>query len=212
MDVTDWAADKLAGNKDIEILERTPENFLSLRWRGDYTFNVAVLGVKNLIGSTDVEPLFLGTNKPQLVINVPSKTLWSGAAIDHVHEESASFGTFGDISRAASTGDAGSYRDKDMGYFITMLSQHGNVANVSYVYDKVFRANRMTGTSLVVAISDAYNMSAEDVRNARSQFGAFDVIIKASSYGSITSQAEAAAQSMGAQALTYGELMRRLTN
>jgi hypothetical protein len=212
MGVTDWAADKLAGNEDIEILERTPENFLSVRWRGDYTFNVAVLGVKNVIGLTDVQPLFLGTNKPQLVINVPSKTLWSGAAIDHVHDESASFGTFGDISRAASTGDAGSYRDKDMGYFITMLSQHGNVASVSYVYDKVFRANRITGTSLVVAISDAYNLSAEDVRNARSQFGAFDVIIKASSYGSITSQAEAAAQSMGAQALTYGELMRRLGN
>jgi len=212
MDGTDWVVDKLAGNKDIEILGRTPENLLSVRWRGDYTFNVAVLGVKNVIDLTDVEPLFLGTNKPQLVINVPSKTLWSGAAIDHLHEESASFGTFGDISRAASTGDAGSFRDKDMGYFITMLSQHGNVASVSYVYDKVFRANRRTGTSLVVAISDAYNMSAEDVRNARSQFGEFDVIIKASSYGSITNQAEAAAQSMGAQALTYGELMRRLAN
>jgi hypothetical protein len=145
-------------------------------------------------------------------VNVPSKTLWSGAAIDRIHAESAAFGTFGDVSRAASLEDAGSYRDKDMGFFINAMRQHGNVSSVSYIYDKVFKADRRVGPSLVVAVTDAYNMSAEDVRDAKSRFGDFDFVVKASSYGSITNQAEAAAKSMGAQALTFGQLMGRLAS
>jgi len=59
--------------------------------------------------------------------------------------------------------------------------------------------------------TQAYNLSAEDVRNARTRFGQFDVLVKSTSYGSITAQAEEAANSMGAQTLTFGELMRRLS-
>ena len=97
-----------------------------------------------------------------------------------------------------------------MGFFINAIEQHKNVSSVSYVYDTVFRADRRNGASIIVAVIDAYNMSAEDVRNAKARLGHFDVVVKSSSYGSITEQAEAAAQSMGAQALKFGELMQRL--
>lgn len=208
--VTDWVVDKLATPGGLVIVERTPENFLVVRSRNDYTFVVAVLGVQNVIGLSDVQPLFVGANKPQIVVNVPSKTLWSGAAIDHIHAAYAAFGTLGDVSRAAHTENAGSYREKDMGFFIDAMKQHSNVSNVSYVYDRVLKADRKIGASLIVGVIDVYNMSAEDVRNAKAQFGHFDVVVKSSSYGSITDQAEAAAKSMGAQALMFGDLMRRL--
>lgn len=208
--VTDWVADKLTTKGDFEIVNRTPENFLVVRSKDGYTFLVAVLGLQNVIGLSDVEPLFAGATKPQFVVNVPSKTLWSGAAINFIHAASAAFGTLGDISRAANTEDAGSYRDKNMGFFINAMKQHSNVSSVSYVYEAVFNVDRKIGESLIVAVINAYNMSAEDVRNAKDRFGHFDVVVKSSSYGSITPQAEAAAKSMGAQALTFGELMGRL--
>jgi hypothetical protein len=208
--VTSWVADKLGSTGDLEVVERTPEDFLVVRSNDGYTFSVAVLGLKNVIGVSDVEPLFAGATKPALVVNVPSKVLWSGAAIDRIHEESAAFGTVGDVSRAASTRDAGSFRDKGMGFFIQAMKQHSNVSGVSYIYDSVFKVNRRTGATLVVAVIDAYNMSAEDVRNARARVGNFDVVVKSSSYGSITTQATAAAESIGAQALTFRELMGRL--
>jgi hypothetical protein len=209
--MTDWVAQKLEESHDLEIDGRTPEDFLIVRRTlDDYTFLVAVLGLKNVIRRSDVEALFDGTNKPQIIVNVPSNTLWSGNAIRHIHDVSAAFGSLGDVSRAASTGDAGSYRDKNMGYFITAMEQHSNVSGVSYVYDSVFEAHRKTGASLAVAVIEAYNMSAEDVRNAKARLGHFDVVVKSSSYGSITSQAKAAADSIGAEALTFGDLMRRL--
>lgn len=212
MSVTDWVADKLEQGEGLEIVERTAEDFLIVRAAGDYTFPVAVIGVKNMIQLSDVTPLFSGPTQPEFVVNVPSKTVWSGGAIDHVHAASAAFGTLSDVSRAASTGDAGSYRDKNMGFFIKAMRQHTNVSGVSYVYDRVFKANRKRGASLTVAVIDAYNMSAEDVRNARDQFGHFDVVVKSSSHGSITHQADAAANSMNAEALTFGQLMQRLAN
>jgi hypothetical protein len=208
--VADWVADKLVTSEKLEVLDRTPEGFLIVRAKGRYTFVVAVLGIQGSIGKADVAPLFGGVSEPQFVANVPSKTLWSGSAIDLVHDASAAFGTFGDISRAAATEDAGSFRDKNMGFFINAMRQHSNVSSVSYVYQNVFKAHRRSGSSLVVAVINAYHMSAEDVRNAKSQFGSFDIVVKASNYGSITGQAEAAATSMGVEALTFRELMRRL--
>lgn len=207
---TDWVAERLATSGELELVERTPEDFLVVQSKDKYTFPVAVLGVQNLIELSDVEPLFAGAINPRFVVNVPSKTLWSGDAIRHIHAASAAFGTLGDISRAASTGDAGSYRDKNIGFFINAMAQHSNVSSVSYVYDRVFNVDRKTGLSLTVAVVDAYNMSAEDVRSAKDRFGNFDVVVKSSSYGSITHQADAAAKSVGAEALAYGELMGRL--
>lgn len=208
--VTDWVAEKLNANGDLEIANKTREGFLVVRRKDGYTFSVAVLGIKTVIELSDVEPLFAGGTSLQFVVNVPSKALWSGPAIDRIHAASAAFGTFGDISRAADTGDAGSYRDKNMAFFINAMKQHRNVSRVSYVYDSVFKADCRTGQSVVVAVVDAYNMSAEDVRNARDRFGRFDVTVKSTSYGSITSQAHEAAKSIGAHAMTFSELMEWL--
>jgi len=210
-DVTTWVAQRLAKDGGrVTVVDRTPEDFLVIESEGGYTFLVAVLGVQKIVQVSNVQPLFAGATKPELVVNVPSKTLWSGAAIDFVHSRPAAFGTMGDIARAAETQAAASFRDKKMGFFINALEQHTNVSTVSYVYDSVFRAERWNGESITIAVIEAYNMSAEDVRNARTRVGHFDVVVKSSSYGSITEQAEAAAQSMGAQALTFGGLLQRL--
>lgn len=211
-DTTAWVAAKLAERKDVEVIERIPEGFLTVRDIRGYEFAVAVLGVpaSRVIELADVAPLFLGNSKPELVINVPSGTLWSGAAIGRVHAAFASFGTLSDVARAAKTGDAGSFRDSGMGYFITAMTQHSNVASVSYVYDSVVRAERRHGEPITVAVIDAYNMGAEHVRNARARVGPFDVIVKSSSYGGISAAAQAAAMDMGAQALGVRDLMKRL--
>lgn len=208
--MADWVAEKLEEEERLEVSERTTEGFLVVSRPDGYRFLVAVLNVQGVICLRDVVPLFAGTRQPHFVVNVPSKTLWSGEAIRCIHAASAAFGTLGDVSRAASTGNAGSFRDKKMGFFIKAIEQHTKVAGITYIYDRVLKAERTNGTSLTIAVIDAYNMSAEDVRNARERFGHFDVIVKSTSHGSITPQAESAAMSMNAEALVFRELMGRL--
>lgn len=208
--LSDWVAEKLVEDKDIKIMDRVREDFFTVRWKDKYTFTMALLGVQDVIRLEEVKPFFSGATEPKLVVNVPSKTLWSGDAIRHIHSASAAFGVLGDVSRAAATGNVGSFRDKKMGFFINAMEQHSNVSSVSYVYDRLFSVEREKGPGITVAVIDAYNMSAEDVRNARTQLGHFDILVKSTSYGAVTHQAVAAAKSIGAEALTFGELMGRL--
>lgn len=205
--VIDWVEQKLADDDDLKVIGRTAEDFLIIERKQGYTFNVAVIGIKGVVKDTDVLSLFKAADKPQLVVNVPSDVLWSGLAIGAIHANGAAFGTLGDISRAARTMDAGSFRNKNMQFFINGMQQHDNVTSVSYVYDSVFRVDRIRGSSLIIAVIDAYNMSAEDVRNARTRIGNFDIVVKSTSYGSITTQAETAATYMGAKALMYRDLL-----
>jgi hypothetical protein len=208
--LTDWVAGKLTAEHRLEIVGRTAQDFLLVKSDKGFEFAAAVLGLKATIRASDVVHLFSGPKKPRLVINVPSKTLWSGGAIEQIHAEDAAFGKLGDVARAASLDDPGSFRNKNIGFFINAMEQHRNVSSVSYVYDSVLNVDRILGASLTVAVIEAYNMSAEDVRDARARFGFFDVVVKSSSYGSVTDEAVAAAQTMGAKALTFGELMGRL--
>lgn len=209
--LTDWVVEKLVEYKDrLSILDRTPDDLLVVRAKDGYSFSVAILGVQNVVSVSHVRPLFTVAGKPQLVVNVPSKTPWSGAAIDFVHSVPAAFGRMGDIARAAETRAAELFRDKKMAFFINALEQHRNVSRVSYVYDSVLQVDRIIGASVTVAVIDTYNMSAEDVRNARNNVGHFDVVVKSTSYGSITEQAVAAAESMGAHAVKFAGLMKLL--
>lgn len=208
---SDWIAGKLKEDGLI-VAEQAREGFLVVQTRTGYEFLLGVLGVKGVIELSDVRLLFAQSNHPNFVVNVPSSTVWSGAAIDHIHAASAAFGTLSDVIKAADTHDAGSYRKKSLVYFINAIKQHTNVANMSYVYERVFLVHRRRGLPLKVAIIDTYHMSAEDVRNTKAKFKEFDIVVKSSNYGSITSQAASAAAMIGAEALSFGDFLRRLAN
>jgi len=210
-DATRWVKNKIRETQNgISVSGQTPNGLLILQDSTSYSFRLAVLGISDVIRLPHVQPLFGEEDEPDMVINVPSKTIWSGDAIRFIHKSGASFGTFGDIERAAAGEIASSFRNKDMSFFIRAINQHQNVEECSYVYDCVFKATRRRGAPLTIAVVAAYNLSAEHVRTARTRFGHFDVIVKSSSHGSITSQASTAANSMGAEALTFGNLMKRL--
>ena len=209
-DVTDWVANKIFEGEDLKVTGRTPENFLIVTAEKSRPFPVAVIGVRDVIRPEHVEPIFSSANKPEFVVNVPSITLWSGPAIFLIHSAPAAFGTFGDLKKAAQLGNASEYRNKEWEFFHQAIRQHSNVHSVTRLYDAVFEAHRYDGENRIIALVDAYNMSAEDVRNARDRFGKFDVALKMSSYGSVTSAAEDTAASIGAEALTLRDLMKYL--
>lgn len=208
--ITDWVAERIDSNHGVSVVERTAEDFLILKADGRPPFPAAVIGVKDVIRREDVAPVLSLETKPQFVVNVPSRTLWSGAAIRMIHATPAAFGTLGELLKAANAGNVPQYRNKTWDFFERAIRQHSRVCDVSRVYGEVFEAQRLTGGSVTIALVDAYHMSAEDVRNARDRFGEFDVAVKISSYGSITDEAEEAARSIGAEAVTLKGLMRKL--
>jgi hypothetical protein len=209
--IAKWIAEKLQGDSRFASVNAVGAGYLDIVRKDHPPFTAAAIGIRDVVLLAHVAPLFDGERSPEFVVNVPSKAIWSGSAIDVIHGAPAAFGTFGELSRAARNEDVGSYRHREYQFFEQAFRQHGVVSNVTRVYDKVFRLQRLRGLGdVTVALVDAYDMSAEDVRNTRDLYGKFDAAVKISSYGSITSAASDAAKMMGAETFTFGDLMGRL--
>lgn len=205
-----WVANKIIEGNDLELIGRPSFNRLLVRAPGKDAFQVAVIGVRDVITVEHLAPVFQGGDLPYFVLNIPSIAPWRGDAMVAIHDSPAAFGSLGDLGKAARLEYPFLYRDKQWSFIHNGISQHSNVREVTYLYDKVFEAHRYRGDPLVIAMVDAYNMSAEDVRGTLALYKHFDVAVKMTSYGSITSAASQAAASFGAEALMYGDLLRRL--
>lgn len=210
--VARWIAEKLKEEGDFAKIEPLGSGFLTITRKGQPSFTAAAIGVDDVVTSAHVTPVFgVDGIEPEFVVNVPSKAIWEGEAIDFIHDQPAAWGNLGDLIRASRDAPVSSYRNKQYRFFEQAFRQHDAVENVARLYDRVYRLHRSRSRAdLTIVLVDAYDMSAEDVRHARDLYGAFDVAVKMTSYGSVTSAATATAASMGAQALKFGELMGRL--
>lgn len=210
--VARWIANKLKDDSEPITVTSTGAGFLEVARKGFDPFTAVAIGVREVVKVQHVVPLFeIEGEKPKFVVSVPSSAVWSGDAIGHVHDVPAAFGTLGDLVRASLEMLVWTYRNKEYAFFDRAFSQHSAVVGVTRLYDKLYRLHRTHGLpDVTVVLVDAYDVSAEDVRNARATYGQFDAAVKMTSYGSITTAAREAAASMGASAFTLKELMGRL--
>lgn len=208
----EWVINKISTGADLVLLDRPAADLIVVRATGDQYGSVlaGVTGVRQEITAAHVQPFFVSNMPPAFIVNIPTATPWRGDAIHLIHTSGAAFGSLGDLARAAHLEFPGSYRERETDFFHTAIRDHTNVSGVTMTYEKVFRVERYRGEALTIAMIDAYNVSAEDVRNARARYGDFDIAVKVNGYGSVTTAAAQAAATFGAQALTFGEMMSRL--
>lgn len=209
--VARWIANKLKGDEFIAV-DSIGSGFLKITRQDFVPFIAAALGVQDIVRRDHVVPLFeVEARMPEFVVNVPSKAIWSGPAIEFVHDAPAAFGTFGELIRASSEELLWEYRNREYTFFDRAFRQHTAVCEVTRLYDKVFQLHRRRKlSSISVVLVEAYDLSAEDIRKARDLYGQFDAAVKMTSLGAITTAAREAAASIGAEVFTFGELLGRL--
>src|SRR5690349_21228663 len=96
--VAEWIAKKLRDDEQFSSVEPTCDGFLEVARKNRIPFQAVAIGVQDVVAVDHVAPLFVVKGRrPEFVVNVPSKAIWSGAAIDLVHAAPAAFGTFGDL-------------------------------------------------------------------------------------------------------------------
>jgi hypothetical protein len=208
-----WIVKKLqeSDEHEFESIANLGAGYLRIISKRSGPFIAAAIGVQDVIKYSDVSNLFGNGYQPGFIVNVPSKAIWRGDAISFIHDAPAAFGKFGDLSRAAATGAPSTWRNKEYAYFETAFEQHSAVRSVIRLFDRKFLLERKPGLpDFTVVLVDAYDLSAEDIRNARHLYGEFKAALKMTSYGSVTTAAKDAASSIGAEALTLRELMSRL--
>ena len=205
-----WVAEKLKTNPNITAVDVAPNGLLLVSRKKHLSFKAAAIGVEDLVTDVHVAPFFAAADRPQFVVNVPSKAIWTGPAINLVHSGPAAFGGLGDLNRASRQDRVSSYRFSQYQFVEDGLRQHSAVREVTRLFDRKFLVVRNRLPDITVVLVDAYEMSAEDVRAARQQYGRFDAALKMTSYGGVTTAAKEAAATMGGGAFLWRDLMGRL--
>lgn len=210
--VARWISNKLKADEQFSVVDSIGSGFLEIARENCAPFVAAAIGIQDVVVLEHVIPLFeVNGIQPQFVVNVPSKAIWSGRAIEFVHDAPSAFGTFGDLIRASRQDCVSTYRNREYSFFERAFRQHTAVREVTRLYDRLYQLRRSLGLpDITVVLVEAYDVSAEDIRNARELYGRFDAAVKTTSYGSITTAARKAAESMGAKVFKFGELMGRL--
>jgi hypothetical protein len=207
-----WIVGKLRGDAEFSIVDSMGSGFLRIAHKDSVPFTAAVTGAKDVVTLDLVSPLFgIEEVQPEFVVNVPSKAIWHGTAIEFVHDAPAAFGTLGDLVRASRNEPVSAYRNKEYSFFELAFRQHTVVRDLTRLYDRLYQLHRHRGLRDITAVLvDAYDVSSEDIRHAHHLYGRFDAAVKMTSYGSITTAAKEAAESMGAGVFKFGEFLGRL--
>ncbi|UZJ64362.1 hypothetical protein OKW96_18595 [Sphingobacterium sp. KU25419] len=149
-------------------------------------------------------------NIPNIIIG-KSNAVWHGKAIEYVRSMNIGWGGLGDIDQAFSTDQYSKIQKKEFQFVENGLLNHTKVDRLERIYDRVFKIHRKWKLEpFVITLINSYELSAEEVRNARSKYGTFDGILKTNPNGSPTSNAYAAASEIDAEILGWRDLLGRL--
>lgn len=173
----------------------------------------AIVGViwANPVQIADYEALLVGDPRPQMILNIPKTALWVGEAIDKLEFEEVAWGKMYDLYRALNDeDDLSAYRNPSLLFIERLFRQHRNVIEVERVFDQVYRLHRAKGDPVTVALTDAYEVTADAVRTAYDVLAPFDVLLKNTPYGSISSQGQAVAAKLGVEVCDQSSIFSRL--
>lgn len=173
----------------------------------------AIIGVisANPVETANFEALLTGIPHPQFILNILKAALWAGEAIDNLESQGVAWGKMYDLYRGLNfEDDLSAYRNPSLSFIERMFHQHRNVVHVERVFDQVYRLHRAKGKPVAVALTDAYEVTADAVRTAYETLAPFDVLLKNTPYGSISSQGNAAAAELGIEVCDQSSIFSRL--
>ncbi|TMJ19202.1 MAG: hypothetical protein E6G92_05210 [Alphaproteobacteria bacterium] len=195
----DFATTQLGSNL-IEI-ERTPQS----------TFQLGVISSVR-VGHQDVAQFLDGSSDPSFVVNIPREAIWTGEAIEALQNANIAFGGMGDIHRAICETDPRTYVFREYAYVERRLRQHRSVTHITRLFDRVWRVQRGRGDVLDIAISNEYDLTADEVRTLWDRYGSFDALFHTNNLGRITTQAREAARDLEVELVEsrgLSDLLRR---
>lgn len=142
-----------------------------------------------------------------MIINIPTRALWTGEALERLAAEGIAFGKMYDLYRGLNQDDdLSSYQNPEYYFVERIIDQHRNVISRERRSDRVYRVVRRVGSELVIALSQDYEVTADVVRTLYADHAPLDVLLKTNPYGNISKQAREAADKLGVRVVEEEEL------
>jgi hypothetical protein len=211
-DNSNWLIGSLQRHEKVASVVRIERNVVQIDRKAAPSAIVGVISAKQVeIG--DYTQLLSTKPRPQFILNIPNVALWTGQAIYDLECEGVAWGKMYDLYRALNQEDDVSvYRNPSWSFIERLFHQHNNINLVERLFDQVYRLHRKSGDSIVVALTDAYEVTADAVRTAYDTLAPFDILLKNTPYGRVSQLGRTVAGQLGVEICDQSSIFGRLAS
>ena len=212
-ETTDWVASIIVQKMDVSGADVTSPSTFRVDRKALPSFEVLVLSISQVTDSI-LTPLLATYPGVAFVVNVPKDGRWMQSGIAAVRSRGMAFGGVGDLMSAINhkLEDVSGYKKGENAFVERGLSQHDHVSHFEQESDRVYLVHRFGLDPLRIVLLNEYELTAEHVRDARSKYGSFDIILMTNPNGSATTEAKEAARGMRVPILPWRQFLGRLSS
>lgn len=211
-DHTPWLIGSLQTHEQVASAVRIERNVVQIDRKAAPSAIVGVISAK-LVEVGDYTQLLSANPRPQFILNIPNLAMWTGQAINDLESEGVAWGKMYDLYRALNKEDDVSvYRNPSLSFIERLFRQHNNIIAVERLFDQVYQLHRKSGDSIVVALTDAYEVTADAVRTAYDTLAPFDVLLKKTPYGRVSQLGRDVAGQLGVEICDQSSIFGRLAS
>jgi len=144
----------------------------------------------------------------RFVLNIPKSARSTGDAYDVAKQLGISFGGLGDAMRALREEDPGDYVYPQTTFVERIFRQHSKIKGFERLDDSRYQLDRYGLPSVVVFVSEEYEVTAESVRLAIERYGEFDAFVTSNPHAlEISPEALSAGEEAGRKVYRWREFM-----
>ncbi len=204
-DQSRWLVGVLPRHTEVAQAERIGRSLVKIERNGKSSVVVGILSA-NPVTCADLEPLIAAVPRPAMIVNIPTRASWSGDAIEKLEAEGIAFGKMYDLFRGLHENNLSAYQNPEYHFVERIIDQHRNVASRKRISDRVYRIVRHIGPDVVIAMTQAYEVTLNEVRTAYADHAPFDVLLKTNPYGRISVSGREVLEKLGVRVAEEDEL------
>lgn len=210
-----WSAkfikDKLSDFESVVEINIISENLAQLIRKEGIPFKAFTMS-KEYISINEIKEICGANLDLNFIVNIKSQYSISGETLDYLSKKNVSFGGLGDLMRFCNKKDNIKLVDKEFEFVFRGLDQHDKVSDVERLDNRRLQISRFGLPDVIAIMINDYDITAESVRNARSFFGEFRVIIKTNPNGKITDEAATVGKLLNVDICKWGTLLGKLNS
>jgi len=204
-----WAAKKLVENRHVAHVKVVGPGRLRITRVDRPLVTVATLAADNL-SLAMLRQTLDSPPPPDFLLNLRSNGIIAPEAFQLALAERLPIGRLGDLERALELESVREYRDRETMFRERGLEQHKKVTEFTQMDPSRYYIERIGLPPIMVVFNADYELAADAVRQARQDYGEFDILVAVNPNGRITESAAAVAEDLGIEVHQWRAFLARL--
>ena len=192
--IVNWCQEKVSSNDNVESIEIIDDNHVEIRCQNSEVYNVAVIS-ESYITMDLIEKVI--KDNTQFLFNIKKEPLIEGEVLAYAEVKRFGIGGFGDIMRAINNENLTEYQNPETKFIMEGLKQHTNVYSIIRLDNRRYKVIKIGFKEDTILALNNYDLTAEKVREAKSKYRTFDVILASNPNARISSIANDVAKELG---------------